>query len=628
MLTSLLTFTAACGTEAEEASAPTGPVVEESSASRVVIGQTIDFAGYNFLPPEQGLNKVHFLGTYTTDDGRQEPVDVTFTTIYDGFEDDENPEGRRILRLNRFGPFANPFDSQDRPGIFKGQVSVMTTELDGELIEEGEPGDFQMEVGPSIVIEELQPLDAECGAPALRGLAGMPYRLRVRPVGIQATRFIYEVANVNGESGVVRFDHTYSAPVGADTLGYPLDEGGVQDEYVLFNPVPDADQFYVSGVRVLAFDKDGNSVETALPFTVHRPIEVNYSGKLHLAERYAPQPVSGCIRGDLRSNVKYSETTSETRQQTVSVAFSRDFVSRAGVSNSQSWKEGISEGERISQSVGGAERESETSSESYGVSYNNSERNDVGYSTEDGESWSSSYSEGENNSTYRDYMAGVYGSAGVKGTVGVKGEFGVPGMGQVTGNTSTTLGVKVGGRFNGTNGERVGTSTDRGWGMSGDRSETSRFGSTTTDSRSQNLSGTYALSADRNRSFNDTMTREQTRTWSFSEGLRQTETVAEGSSEREGQTWLESSTDEVSQNYSGFIPNDQVGVFYRQTTRWVRTATVKGYDLCGLATDLGEMQFSEWTWAPELSIGSDCTAEPPPSTLPPAACFIPPCDVR
>ena len=347
--------------------------------------------------------------------------------------------------------------------------------------------------------------------------------------------------------------------------------------------------------------------------------------KARLSEHFAASELA-TLPSSLRSSVKYSESYTEARQQTVNVSFSRTFLTRNGISSTRSWKEGISEGERISQTVGGTDSESERISESYGINYNQSERNQVGYQSEDGESWSSNAREGESNSTYRDYMAGVYGSTSVEGTVGVKGEFGVPGMGQVTGSTRTSAGVKVGGRYNDRTGDRVGTSSESGWGMSGDRSESTRFGSSTTDNRSESMSGTYALSTDRNRSYSDTNSREQTRTWSFSEGLRQTDVVSQGSEERESQTWVESSSDTTTQGYSGFIPNGKGGMFYRQTTRWVRTASVRGYDLCGVATDLGEMQFNEWTWAPDLALNESCADGNPKTNMPPAACFIQPCD--
>jgi hypothetical protein len=56
----------------------------------------------------------------------------------------------------------------------------------------------------------------------------------------------------------------------------------------------------------------------------------------------------------------------------------------------------------------------------------------------------------------------------------------------------------------------------------------------------------------------------------------------------------------------------------------VRRAEVRSYDLCGVASHLGELQFNEWTWAPALAIGDTCTPLPV-SQLPKARCTIEPC---
>ena len=101
--------------------------------------------------------------------------------------------------------------------------------------------------------------------------------------------------------------------------------------------------------------------------------------------------------------------------------------------------------------------------------------------------------------------------------------------------------------------------------------------------------------------------------------------VSEGMSEAEQRTWSSTSSSTTIQGYGGFIPNGQFGIFYRQTTRWVKRAEVRAFDLCGVAQHMGELQFSDWTWAPELAIGDSCAGTPPASNLPPAVCRIEPC---
>ena len=74
-------------------------------------------------------------------------------------------------------------------------------------------------------------------------------------------------------------------------------------------------QFYVTDIRVIATDDSGRSVETAIPLTVHRPIEVRFTGEQEVAQIYEPEPVSGCIPGSIGAEVSYEETRTETRQR-------------------------------------------------------------------------------------------------------------------------------------------------------------------------------------------------------------------------------------------------------------------------------------------------------------------------
>jgi hypothetical protein len=309
----------------------------------------------------------------------------------------------------------------------------------------------------------------------------------------------------------------------------------------------------------------------------------------------------------------------------VSVTVSNDWKRSSGRTVSENLREGVSVGESTSQSLGGSEWEGSTSQETMGVSFSQNTANDVNYSTSDGETWSWSVNEGESNEDYESRMNMVFGEGSWSGTVGASAEGSIPGFAKVTGSTETTVGVRAGASTAGTNGNRTRVSTESGYSMSGTRDETSGFGTTTSEQESQSMSGSYALSNSRQRSFNDTESRDESRTWSFANGLSNSETISEGMSESERSTWQTSESLTTSQSYSGRIPRTKVGMFYRQTTRFVRRAEVRTYDLCGLATHAGELQFNEWEWAPDLAIGDDCSIEPPPTKLPAARCYIPPC---
>ena len=114
------------------------------------------------------------------------------------------------------------------------------------------------------------------------------------------------------------------------------------------------------------------------------------------------------------------------------------------------------------------------------------------------------------------------------------------------------------------------------------------------------------------------------RTWDFSGSSSNATVVSEGMSESENATWSESASHRTVQEFSGRIPRNQVGMFYRQTTRMVKRAEVRAYNQCGLAEHLGEIQFNEWEWAPDLALAESCDNGPPPTNLQPEACFIPP----
>ncbi len=604
------------GCAEEEAVAPGTPVITDVSSQAIVVGETLEFFGRDILPDDIGDDArftLRFAGDFETIDGDVLPVAYTIGAAYNAEED-----GRQILTVRRFGPFHNPFTGDARIGIFRGEVTAIREEADGLLVE-GQPAPVHLEIEPSISIEMFQPMDAKCDAPAVRALAGLAYQMRVRVSGLKPTRYIYELNNINGESGVTRIDHDFGRgnPIADDLLGF--------DEAILFNPIPEQQQSYVTAIRVIAVDDEGRTVETALPISVHRPFEVRYGGEYEIAELYEPEPVSGCIPGSIGSSVTYRETTTETRQQSVSVTVATSFRRTDSNSVSEQLREGITVGESQSRTLGESTWEGENTSESYGVTYGRNESNNVNFQSRDGESWSYSVNEGESNEDYESRMDMVFGEGSWSGTVGASAEGSVPGFAKVSGKVETTVGVSAGASTAGTTGNRRRVSQDTGYSSSGSRDESRSFGTTTGESRSESLSGTYALSNSRQRSLSDTESRNNSRTWNMSEGVSASESVSEGQSEAESRTWVSSESLSVSQGISGFIPRSKVGIFYRQTTRWVRRAEVRTYDLCGLASHAGELQFNEWTWAAELSVGSDCSTEPPPSQLPAAQCFIAPC---
>ncbi|MCA9539765.1 MAG: hypothetical protein KC620_12800, partial [Myxococcales bacterium] len=265
----------ACAAE-EEAAPGAASVITDVSASSVVIGETLEFFGEGFVPEDRLTDpdaelQVHLRGTFAARDGERVPVDLHLPAAFNAID-----ARHQILTVRRFGPYANPFTGDARLGRFEGKASVVR-ETDEGLVSEGKATSMTLDVEPSILIESFEPIEAECGAPAVRALAGMPYHMRVRVAGLKAVSFKYELSGVNANDGVTTVVHgPYGSPTDFDELGI--------DEAVLFNPVPEDMQSYISAVRVIARDANGATVETALPVPVHRPIEVRYGGEYALAE--------------------------------------------------------------------------------------------------------------------------------------------------------------------------------------------------------------------------------------------------------------------------------------------------------------------------------------------------------
>lgn len=72
-------------------------------------------------------------------------------------------------------------------------------------------------------------------------------------------------------------------------------------------------------------------------------------------------------------------------------------------------------------------------------------------------------------------------------------------------------------------------------------------------------------------------------------------------------------------NINGRILPGRVAVFYRQTTEVRRIGKIVGHTQCGQTEPLGEVELTDWIFAPDLAVGDSCT---PPSNLMPAEKFL------
>jgi hypothetical protein len=584
LLVATVGLVAGCSQATEEPT--TGPRIQSLDKESYAIGEVMEATGKGFLNGEDGRTFIQFKGTFTDDEGVTTEVDFEAPAF---FQEDE--EGGETLKWPRFGPFANPFVDGGHTGTFNGEILPINRYDDGrETV--GSTKVKSVKVDPSLEIVELQPVWADCGMPAMNGFGGTPYRIKVRAAGFVPDQFDYRIsglANPDAEDPADQPSIKEFVEFGHEATGRTdvLDE----EDQIVFLPPPQDTKYYVANIQVRARDAaSGKYVDTYLPFEIHRPIEVTYSGNYEVAETYEPKPVSACIPGAIGNRATYSETETEVRQQTVSVSFTNSFVEENGISTTENWQEGYGTTEGVSRTEGGSSTytNTETSSLTNTQNYNESDTNTLNHSTTDAENWSSSDKVGA--------------------TVGAEGSAGIPLVAE--GKVSAEA------RY------------DRTWARGGSTANTRNFGEAHTTSRGKSISGTYTLSESNSEtsSYSDTQSRENSRTYNFGAAATEEQRISQGITESEEETWMRSESHSTLTSYSGFIPVDRFGVFYRQTIRMVRRANVISYNACGVGEPVGQIYMNEWNWAPDLAVGDSCDAALPETNLPPAKCHIPPCE--
>lgn len=592
------------------------PVILEADRKAVVIGESLFFRGNNLMEEKDGVTRLNFIGEFVTTSGESKPVDLTITPMLDG-EDEQY----QYLRWSRVGPYDHPFvaHEQAETGVFKGEVYPVNITKEGEAVY-GKAYSMSLQILPSISIELWEPVVASCGAPALRGLGGLAYIMKVRAVGFEPTVFRYALGETNGEE-LVYFEQPAQGLT--DVIGGP-------ERVLMLNELPPELSYYVTTWSVEAEDAEGNVYENILPFSVHRPIDHYIDPKLREAEFMEPVPVSSCFRGGIGTDVTYAETMSETRQNSASVTLSRSWTVSQGQSETEQWRDSISvsASDAMTRTTSVSLSEAGSTTQTYGVTYNQSDSNQVNYATSNGESWGWSLSTGDtvSRSETGTYERSQTQSSNWSGEVnaGLNFEiFSIGGSGSKGGTTTN------GSRESFSESSGYQSRSDRGYSAQSNRSDTRSFGSTTTDSRGGSVTGAYAISQSKTAtdSMGQTVTVSEGRTLELGGSSGRTTTISEGETEAYQRTFTESNTSSTLTSFGGFVPRSKFGVFYRQTTRLIRSSYVRSYDLCGVSSIMGEIQLSEWIWAPDLALGDSCPPFPE-SNLPPAQCLLPPCSTE
>ena len=462
---------------------------------------------------------------------------------------------------------------------------------------------------PSLVIESF------CGALNCSTLSGNVIHntlntINVSVLKIRPVRFVYTITT---PYEVIEEENIYSTPTDRDWLNN-----------VFLKAVPDDIGFYIANVNIKAYNSENEFVETSLPFKVVRPLEVKHFGKYELAEVYEPIPVTGCIPGTVGSNVQYSETESETRQNSVSININRSWSDSFSLSRSQTTGEGITVNETKSTINSSSMSSSETQSESYSNTSSEGESNNLSFNTSDGESWS--WSLDESNSQTQGSAESQNTNTGLNGstTVGVSGEGSLPFLAKASGKVEVSAGVsRDWGESNSSSNSET-SSENRGYTTWGAVQTGRTYGSIQNDSKSRTLSGAYVLSSSNSNSISASSSLSSGRVWNMSESLSSGNVVTEGNSESIAQTVVNSSSSSTTFSYSGYIPRGRYGIFFRQTSRYVKLSEIITYNLNGFPQHAGFIMMNSWAWAPELSVSETCE-NAIISNLPHAECLIPPC---
>ena len=109
---------------------PNQPVITDVSSYAVVVGETIEFYGSNFmLKNEDEQIKLRFEGTFAGQDGSSTEVDLW---VSPSVNQEAGDDGRDILTWRRVGPFANPFTGDASVGQFAGYVTVVRQQQSGD----------------------------------------------------------------------------------------------------------------------------------------------------------------------------------------------------------------------------------------------------------------------------------------------------------------------------------------------------------------------------------------------------------------------------------------------------------------------------------------------------------------
>jgi hypothetical protein len=412
----------------------------------------------------------------------------------------------------------------------------------------------------------------------------------------------------------------FSYVVSEDSFQTPREQIEID---ITFPNVPEYAQFYTANI-LIETNMSTEKIDSNILLRIVRPIEIINEGVTRVAQIFDPVPMSGCIPGSLGTNVTYQESSTETRQQSVSISKTTGYTLGKGTSYTSSASESL--GISTTNTISNASQISETStaSESDSTSYNESESNNFNFTTTDGENWSwsrsNSTSETEGITNTSGNSTGVNGSV----TVGTSGDASIPLLGKVSGKFETTAGVSTNWNNSTSDSQSSSNSTSSGYMTSNSNSDSTSYGSQYSITKSQTLTGTFSFSMGNSFSMSESESNSSSRVWDFSESNTDSLSTTESNSEAFSKTIVESSSQTISTSNTSYIPPRRFGKWYRQTTRNVKQSMILIYDVDGFVVEVINVNYNTWSFATSMAISDSC--ETINSNFPRSQCLILPCE--
>ncbi|MCB9558251.1 MAG: hypothetical protein H6707_19195 [Deltaproteobacteria bacterium] len=322
----------------------TTPSLMAASPSRMSVGDTMTLIGDGFIPAQHGHTVLHFVGTFTDEDGVPHAVDYQVQAS-------QINEGK--LRW-KFGPNVVFVPTGDKLGRFVGSVSVLNQMNDQSAANAtliSDPLSIEVEVKPSLIAEAIYPVGAGCGNMVTKTLGEVPMGFTVRALGLRegtraapmTFRWTFDRSQWDIMEGNGTFDPFEKLPKEGSLVVEDVVESGTRSTVadggersflvkakqdilgqgtlnIKTKKPPEKSSGMPVSVAVSAVDGSGRSASLTLEIKVHDVVQAVWDNKVRIAERFEPEKVSDCIPGGpIGVDVSYTESTHFSRSRSVNL---------------------------------------------------------------------------------------------------------------------------------------------------------------------------------------------------------------------------------------------------------------------------------------------------------------------